>query len=108
MVCFYTASEEARRAIRGESSTDSKISGDGNSEPTSPREKEGWETLLSRFWQAEQSFCDERFKLIPSVVFLYSYFFILNSYFSIIISCILLQIKFSFNDIYFRLKDLGW
>jgi hypothetical protein len=66
MILFFTASEEAKRVIRGLPAFEAKPNADG--EVPSPREKEGWENLLSRFWQAEQSFCDERFKLIPSVV----------------------------------------
>ena len=85
MVCFFTASEEAKRVIRGENTTvsESKPSASGESETTSnsPRQMEGWETLLSRFWHAEQSFCDERFKLIPSVVCIYSFLFIFHLYY---------------------------
>jgi hypothetical protein len=69
MICYFTASEEAKRVIRGDSANDTKMNGsDEQVPPASPREREGWETLLARFWQGEQEFCDERFKLIPSVV----------------------------------------
>lgn len=99
MVCFYTASEEARRAIRGEVQGDSKPSADGEAESaTTPREREGWQTLLSRFWQAEKSFCDERFKLIPSVVSCFLLLFYYYYYYY----------KYLFIDIFFRLKDHGW
>lgn len=69
MICYYTAGEDAKRVIRGQPLYDTKMNGsDDQSSPPTPREREGWEALLSRFWQAEQEFCDERFKLIPSVV----------------------------------------
>jgi hypothetical protein len=29
---------------------------------------EGWQRLLHQFWQADQDFCDARFKVIPSMV----------------------------------------
>jgi hypothetical protein len=69
MICFYTASPEAKRAIRASSlpPPDLKPAADGEPAPTTPRPA-GWEKLLTRFWTGEQEFCDERFKLIPSVV----------------------------------------
>lgn len=70
MVCYYTAGEEAKRVIRGEPLNDKKMNGSEGDTSASPPQQEGWAALLSRFWQADQQFCDDRFKLIPSVVLL--------------------------------------
>jgi hypothetical protein len=71
MVCYYTAGEDAKRVIRGEPLNDRKMNGsEEDSSASPPAEQEGWAALLSRFWEADQEFCDDRFKLIPSVVLL--------------------------------------
>ena len=35
----------------------------------------GWETVLRKFWEGNKEYCDQRFKLIPSVV-IYCYYYI--------------------------------
>ena len=69
MICYYTASKEAKRVI-SPTKGDSTCSTD-EEQPTS----EGWENCLRKFWEADQEYCDARFKIIPNVVSTVSYFF---------------------------------
>jgi hypothetical protein len=60
MICFYTASEDAKKVIAPRV---------GDAPPVNDADFElGWERLLYRFWQADKDYCDQRFKLIPNVV----------------------------------------
>mmetsp|Transcript_20061 Transcript_20061/g.28829 ORF Transcript_20061/g.28829 Transcript_20061/m.28829 type:complete len:350 (+) Transcript_20061:155-1204(+) len=61
MICYYTASKEAKRVI-SPTKGDSTCSTD-EEQPTS----EGWENCLRKFWEADQEYCDARFKIIPNV-----------------------------------------
>jgi hypothetical protein len=60
MICFYTASEEAKNVIAPPGG-DTAVINESDFE-------HGWQRQLFRFWQADKSFCDQRFKLIPNVV----------------------------------------
>ena len=60
MICFYTASEEARQVLAPPAPGQAEVSEESFSE--------GWQRSLYKFWRADKSYCDERFKLIPNVV----------------------------------------
>lgn len=53
VVMYFRASEEALECLRLSADETKKLS--------------GWQKLLHEFWKGEQSFCDSRFKLIPSM-----------------------------------------
>ena len=91
VVMYFRASEEARDAIRhgqappppiaphstekeeeGGSTktspdTDTKADTDTDTQPP-PAPLQGWQKTLNRFWQADQDYCDARFKVIPCMV----------------------------------------
>ena len=53
IVSYFTATPEALSVLREETASTSDVS---------------WKNSLRRFWSAEQGYCDERFKLVPSIV----------------------------------------
>lgn len=51
IISYYTAGQEALQALSADSA-----------------EVGGWQHLLRGFWSAEKEFCDQRFKMLPSIV----------------------------------------
>lgn len=62
IVSYFTATPEALEVLREEMSTSSAAEG------ASASQDQSWKVALRRFWAADQEYCDERFKLVPSIV----------------------------------------
>ena len=82
VVVYYSATQEALDVIynlNGDLSPISPVavacssskrtkSKKSSKSSTDIAEGDGWKMALRRFWECNQSYCDERFKLIPNVV----------------------------------------
>jgi hypothetical protein len=72
IVCLFTASREALEVIRETAASSSSNTSNGNQENNQPSNELnsniGWKKSLRNFWKADKSYCDSRFKLIPSIV----------------------------------------
>ena len=71
VVMYFRASDEAKAAIRhGQTPDPSTASSDTSTSPaaTEAPPLEGWQSILHEFWQADQEYCDSRFKVIPCMV----------------------------------------
>jgi len=61
-------SPKTRTKLRTQSSVDSSIGKTTSMRPDCPITEKGWAHALRRFWRADKEYCDNRFKMIPSVV----------------------------------------
>mmetsp|Transcript_80 Transcript_80/g.147 ORF Transcript_80/g.147 Transcript_80/m.147 type:complete len:315 (+) Transcript_80:158-1102(+) len=65
VVMYFRATEEARDAIRHDQESTEKFTSPNGKATETPPLQEGWQSILHQFWQADQTYCDARFKVIP-------------------------------------------
>ena len=87
VICLFTASKEALKAIRELDATESihsehssnlsslKSSGSPSRNsslrttlPSTSKHNNAWKKLVKQFWRVDKNFCDSRFKMIPQII----------------------------------------